>query len=76
MPTTPPNCKTDRREFSTHTRTRFYTIYNLRNLREGIKDIIRTIEFKGYYNTYKNILRLYRIKGKEADYRPSKYYNS
>ena len=76
MPITPPNRKTVRREFSTYTYTRFYTAYNLRNLEEGIKDIIRTINFRGYYNTYKNILRLYRIKGKEANYRPSKHYNS
>ena len=75
MPTTPPNCKADRREFSTYTRTRFYTAYNLRNLGEGIKDIIRTIDFRGHYNTYKNMLRLRRIKGKEANYRPSKHHN-
>jgi hypothetical protein len=40
MPTTPPNRKTDRREFSTHTRTRFYTAYDLRAPGEGIKDVI------------------------------------
>ena len=56
MPITPPNYKIDRREFSTYTYTRFYTIYNLRNLGEGIKDIIRIIDFRGHYNTYKNIL--------------------
>ncbi|XTI90796.1 hypothetical protein V2W45_1245574, partial [Cenococcum geophilum] len=76
MPTTPPNRKTDRREFSTYTYTCFYTVYNLKNLEEGIKDIIRTINFRGYYNTYKNMLWLCRIEGKEANYRPSKHYNS
>jgi hypothetical protein len=75
MPTTPPNRKTDRREFSTHTRTRFYTVYNLRNPGEGIKDVIKTINFRGHYNTCKNMLRLRRMKGKEADYRLGKHYN-
>jgi len=75
MPTTPPNRKTDRREFSTYTRTRFYTAYNLKNPGEGIKDVIRTIDFRGYYNIYKNMLWLRRIKGKEADYRLGKHYN-
>jgi hypothetical protein len=53
----------------------FYTVYNLRNLREGIKDIMRTIDLRDHYNIYKNMLRLYRIEGKEADYRPSKHHN-
>jgi len=56
MPITPPNRKTDRKEFSTYTYTRFYTIYNLKNLGKGIRDIIRTINFRGHYNIYKNIL--------------------
>jgi hypothetical protein len=56
MPITPPNRKTDRREFSTYTRTRFYTVYDLGALGEGIKDIIKTINFRGHYNICKNIL--------------------
>ena len=76
MPITPPNRKTDHREFSTHTYTRFYTVYDLRALGEGIKDVIKTINFRGHYNTYKNMLWLRSIKGKEADYRPSKHRSS
>ncbi|KAF2815276.1 uncharacterized protein BDZ99DRAFT_549889 [Mytilinidion resinicola] len=70
-----PDRKPSRHEFSTHTRTKFYNAYDLRNPGEGIKDVIKRINFTGHYTTCKNMLRLRREKGKDADYRPGKHRN-
>ena len=56
MPITPLNYKTDYKKFSTYPYIYFYTVYNLRALGEGIKDIIKIIDFRGHYNIYKNML--------------------
>jgi hypothetical protein len=73
MTVSTPNRRKARKEASTHTRTRFYNLYDDRRPGETVDDVYRRINFTHSTRTAERMLKLRREIGKQADYRPSKH---